>query len=64
MSLRRSERGKEVLGLRHEGDKYRSVVRELDARAIAGTYSLEPQDPKAIMFTSILTYLLGHGMFL
>jgi hypothetical protein len=53
---------KEILSLRHEGNKFRSVVREIDTRAIAGSYSLE--HPEAIMFTFYLTYLLGHGIFL
>ena len=53
---------KELLSLRHEGDKFRSAVRQLDARAIAGSYSLE--HPEALMFTFYLTYLLGHGIFL
>jgi hypothetical protein len=53
---------KEILSLRHEGNKFRSVVRKIDARAIAGSYSLA--SPEAIMFTFYLTYLLGHGIFL
>jgi hypothetical protein len=53
---------RELLALRHEGDKFRSAVRELDARAIAGSYSLE--HPEALLFTFYLTYLLGHGIFL
>ena len=52
---------REFLALRHSGDKFRSVVRELDTRAIAASYSLE--HPEAMMFTFYLTYLLGHGIF-
>jgi hypothetical protein len=53
---------KKLLSLRHEGDKFRSAVREVDARAIAGSYSVE--HPEALMFTFYLTYLMGHGIFL
>jgi hypothetical protein len=53
---------KETLRLWYEGKRLPSVVREVDAKAIAGSYSLE--HPEAIMFTFYLTYLLGHGIFL
>jgi hypothetical protein len=51
-----------TLSLNQEGDKFRSVVRELDARAIAGSYSVEHSE--AALFTFILGCLLGHAIFL
>jgi hypothetical protein len=50
--------GKETLSLRHEGSKFDVSVRELDARAISASYSLE--HPESIIFTFYLGALLGH----
>ena len=51
-----------ILSLNHEADKFRPVVRELDARAIAGSYSVEHS--QANLFTFYLGFLLGHAIFL
>ena len=51
-----------ILSLSHEGGKFRPVVRELDARAIAGSYSVEHS--QANLFTFYLGFLLGHAILL
>jgi hypothetical protein len=51
-----------ILSLNQEGGKFHSVVRKLDARAIAGSYSVEHSE--AALFTHYLGYLLGHAIFL
>jgi hypothetical protein len=50
------------LSLKHERDRLGATLRDLDARAIMASYSLEHAEP--LGFTFYLSYLLGHGDFL
>jgi hypothetical protein len=53
---------RETLSLKHERDRLGATLRDLDARAIMASYSLEHAEP--LGFTFYLSYLLGHGDFL